>query len=189
VQDFLAKFMKVYNSIPTEVKLPLGAAHLRYANNFDNDFSLLKRERRSNTLGTMVSDAIEVKVNLMALGKIKQNFDRNGKKPQGDMHPSMSRSSDEKFNLTMKNIEKIMERMSMDRKSATREKNNFQPRNQNFRRAPVPQIRQRDQRDQVDQKIKPPFQNNYANEDCDQMIQDQMHCCDDMNTYMFLTKG
>jgi hypothetical protein len=151
VQEFSARFMKVYNSIPTEVKLPLEAAQLRYVDSFDNDFFFLLRERRSNTLGAMMSDAIEVEVNLMASGKIKQNFDRNGKKPQGDAQPSTSQSSDEKFDLMMKNMEKLIERMSMENKSATREKNDFHPRNQNFRRAPVLQIRKRDQRDQGDQ--------------------------------------
>jgi hypothetical protein len=189
VQEFSARFMKVYNSIPMEVKPPPGAAQLRYVDSFDSDFSLLLRERRSNTLGAMMSDVIEVEVNLMASGKIKQNFDRNGKNPQGDAQPSTSRSSDEKFDLMMKTMERLMERMSMENKPATREKNDFQPRNQNFRRAPVPQIRKRDQRDQGDQQIRPPFQKNYANEDFDQMIQDQMHCCDDTNTYVFLTKG
>jgi hypothetical protein len=92
VQEFSARFMKVYNSIPTEFKLPPGVAQLRYIDSFDSDFTLLLRERRSNTLGTMMSDVIEVKVNLMALGKIKQNFDRNGKNPQGDAQPLTSRS-------------------------------------------------------------------------------------------------
>ena len=52
--------MKVYNSIHIEVKPPLGAAQLRYVDSFDNDFSLLLRERRFNTLDDMMSDEIEV---------------------------------------------------------------------------------------------------------------------------------
>jgi len=90
VQDFLARFMKVYNSIPTKVKLPPGASQLRYVDSFDSDFALLLREIRSNTLGVMMSDIIKVNVKLMASGKIKQKFYRNGKHPQGDAQPSMS---------------------------------------------------------------------------------------------------
>jgi hypothetical protein len=86
-------------------------------------------------------------------------------------------------------MERLMGRMFMENKPATREKNDLQPRNQNFRRVLVPQIMKRDQRDQGDQQIRPPFQNNYVNEDFDQMFQDQMHCCDNTNTYMLLTKG
>jgi hypothetical protein len=89
----------------------------------------------------------------------------------------------------MKTMERLMERMSVENKPAIEEKNDFHPKNQNFRRAPASQIRQRDQRDQGDQQIRPPFQKNYANEDFDKMIQDHMHCCDDTNTYVFLAKG
>jgi hypothetical protein len=158
VQEFSTRFMKVYNSIPTEVKPPPGAAQLRYVDSFDNDFSLLLRERRSNTLDDMMSDAIEVEVNLMASGKIKHNPDRDVKKVQGEAQPSTSQSSDEKFDLMMKTMERFMERMSLENKPATRDQTDFQPRNQNFRRAPVPQIRKRDQINQGDQQIKPPFQ-------------------------------
>jgi hypothetical protein len=38
VQEFSTRFMRVYNSIPTEVKPPPGAAQLRYVDSFDNDF-------------------------------------------------------------------------------------------------------------------------------------------------------
>jgi hypothetical protein len=180
--------MKVYNSIPTEVKPPPRAAQLQYANSFDSDFALLSRERRSNTLYDMMSHAIEVEVNLMASGKIKHNPDRDVKKVQREAQPSTSQSSDEKFYLMMKTMERFIERMPLENKPATRDQTDFQPRNQNFRRAPVPHIRQRDQRNQCDQQIKPPFQNNYANEDFDPKIKENMHCCDDTKTNVFLTK-
>jgi hypothetical protein len=189
VQEFSAHFMRVYNSIPTEVQPPPGAAQLRYTDSFDNDFTLLLRERRYANLDTMMSDTIKVEVNLMASGKIKQSFNRGGKKPQGDAQPSTSRPSEDKFDLMMKTMEKLMERMFMGNKPTAREQHDLQPRNQNLRRGLVPQIRQREQRDQGDQQIRPPFQNNYADEDFDQMIQDQMHCCDDKDTRVFLTKG
>jgi hypothetical protein len=63
--------MKVYNLIPTEVKPPPRASQLQYADSFDIDFALLLRERRSNTLYDMMSDSIEVEVNLLASVKIK----------------------------------------------------------------------------------------------------------------------
>jgi hypothetical protein len=162
---------------------------LRYADSFDNDFALLLRERRSTNLDAMMSDAIEVEVNMMASGKIKQRFNRGDKKPQGDAQPSTSRSSDDKFDLMMKTMEKLMERMSMGNRPAAREQHDPQPRNQNLRRGQVPQIRQREQREQGDQQTRPPFQNNYVDEDFDQMFEDQMHCCDDKNPHVFLTKG
>jgi hypothetical protein len=60
MQEFSARFIKVYNSIPTEVKPPPRAAQLRYANSFESDFALLLRERRYTSLYDMMSDEIEV---------------------------------------------------------------------------------------------------------------------------------
>ena len=76
VHEFSARFIKVYNSIPTEVKPPPKVAQLRYVDSFESDFYFLLRERRSNSLDDMMSDAIKVEVNLMASKKIKDNSDR-----------------------------------------------------------------------------------------------------------------
>ena len=71
MQDFFAKFMRSYDSIPTHVKPPPGVAQLHYADAFDNDFALTLRERRSASLVDMMNDTIKVEVNLMASGKMK----------------------------------------------------------------------------------------------------------------------
>jgi hypothetical protein len=89
VQEFLAHFMRVYNSIPVEVQPPPGATQLQYTDSFDNDFVLLLRERIYINLDAMMSDAIKVE-NLMVSRKIKQSFNRGGKKPQGDVQPLTS---------------------------------------------------------------------------------------------------
>jgi hypothetical protein len=45
MQEFLARFMKVHNSIPDEVTPPPAkAAQLKYADSFESDFALLFRE-------------------------------------------------------------------------------------------------------------------------------------------------
>jgi hypothetical protein len=64
-----------------------------------------------------------------------------------------------------------------------------QPKNKNLRRVQVPQIRQREQREQGDQHTRPPFQNNYVDGDFNQMFKDQMHCFNDKNPRVFFTKG
>jgi hypothetical protein len=128
------------------------ASQLQDVNSFDNEFALLLRETRSNTLDDMMSDTIEAEVNLIALGKIKHNLDRSVKKVQGEAQPFTSQSSDEKIDLRMKTMERLMERISMENKPSTKDQTDFQPKNQNFRRAPVPQIRKRDQRDRGDQR-------------------------------------
>ena len=92
IQEFSARFMKVYNSIPTEVKPPPRDAQISYVDSFDSDFALLLRKIRSNSLDDMMSDAIEFEVNLMALGMIKYNYDRDIRKVQDKVQPSTSQS-------------------------------------------------------------------------------------------------
>ena len=58
IQEFLDRFMKVYNSIPAQFTHPIGSAQLQYAESFDGDFSLWLRKRRSTSLATMMKDAI-----------------------------------------------------------------------------------------------------------------------------------
>jgi hypothetical protein len=99
----------------------------------------------------------------MASRKIKHNPDIDMKKVQEEAQPSTSQSSDDTFDLMMKNMEIFMEIMSLENKPATRDQTDFWPINQNFKRAPVPKIRKRDQRNQGDQQIKPHFQKNYVN--------------------------
>jgi hypothetical protein len=112
---------------------------------------LLLRERRSKNLDAITSNAIEVKVNMLASRKIKQRFNRGDKKPQGDVQPSMSRSIDDKFKLMMKTMEKLMEKMYVGNIPATREQHDPQPWNQILKMGKVPQIRQREKREWRDQ--------------------------------------
>ena len=50
--------MRVYNSIPADIKPLVGAAKLHYADAFDSDFDLLLRERKSANLPAMIKDAL-----------------------------------------------------------------------------------------------------------------------------------
>jgi hypothetical protein len=118
VQEFSTRFLKVYNSIPDQVKPPPGAAQLHYADAFESDFALLLRERRSTTLTDMMNDAIEVEVNLAASGKIKFQVEDEKKKIKDEAQPSTSQSSDAKLDLMVKTMEKLVEKLSLDNKPA-----------------------------------------------------------------------
>ena len=131
----------------------------------------------------MMNDAIEVEVNMMASRKIKYNPETDMKKFR-EAQPSTSQSSDAKFDLMVKTMERLVEKLSLDNKTSIRDKTKLQHRNPNFIRLPVTHIRQRDQRNQGDQQIIPPFQNNYVDEN----FEDNIHYCDDVETYIFLTK-
>ena len=55
--------MRVYNSIPSDIKPLVGAAKLHYADAFDSDFSLLLRERKSDNIPAMFKYSLEVEAN------------------------------------------------------------------------------------------------------------------------------
>jgi hypothetical protein len=116
-----------------------------------------------------MSNAVEVEVNMMASGKIKSRFNRGDKRPQGHAQPLTPRSSDDKFDMMMKTMEKLMERMSVGNRPAAQEQNDPLPKNQNLRKGRISQI---NQRDLGDQQTRPPFQNNYVDEDFDQSFDD-----------------
>jgi hypothetical protein len=90
VQEFSTRFMKVCNSIPDQVKPPLGATQLHYVDAFSSDFALLLRETRYATSADMMNDVIEVELNLMAYRKIKNKVETEKKKVKEENHPSSS---------------------------------------------------------------------------------------------------
>ena len=72
VGDFSKRFNKMYSRIPTEIKPTEIAAKLTYANSFDHEFSLLLRERKSESLQNMQSAALEVESNILASNRLKE---------------------------------------------------------------------------------------------------------------------
>ena len=109
VQDFSARFMRTYESIPANVKPSPGAAKLHYADAFDSEFTSLLRERRSTSLENMMQDAIEVEVNLSASNKPKQRGENRRVKEETQASTSQSRI-DVKMYLMMKSMEMLIER-------------------------------------------------------------------------------
>ena len=105
------------NTIPINVKPPPGAAKLHYVDAFSSDFTLLLREIRFVSLADMMDDAIEVEVNLSASNNSKQrNKTRKVKQEEPQASTSQS-SSDAKFNMMMKTMEKMMDKLSTDDKT------------------------------------------------------------------------
>ena len=52
-QNFSKRFNKVYESIPAHIKPSVGAAQLRYAEEFDYELSIMLRQRESPSLAEM----------------------------------------------------------------------------------------------------------------------------------------
>ena len=117
--------MRVSNLIPADIKPSPMVAKPHYADAFDNDFALLLRERKTNTLPAMFTNSLEVEANMMACGKIKlrEEFDR--RKGREETHPttSTSSSSDVKFEMMFKTMEKLMDRLTVEAKPTNREQN------------------------------------------------------------------
>ena len=89
VHEFSSRFMRVYNSIPTDIKPLVGVVKLHYAEAFDNDFALLLRERKYVSLPIMFIDSLEVEANMMACGKIKQKVDVDRRKVDNKLFPPL----------------------------------------------------------------------------------------------------
>ena len=166
-------------------------AKLHYVEGFDDDFSLLLRERRSATVADIMNDAIEVKVNLMASKKGTYRFET--KKVKEEAQPSTSQSSSDAKIDSMLNV---MERFVENNRQVVREQNEPQIRNPNFRQPrqpglPPPQLLQRGQRNQnqnqIDQ-VRTPFQENLLDEYFSQKTKNRINQFGDKESKVFLTK-
>ena len=69
VAQFVRRFNKLYNSLPTEIKPPPAGAKITFAGAFESNFGFTLRERRSPTLNQIQTDALEIEANLVAAGK------------------------------------------------------------------------------------------------------------------------
>ena len=81
-----------------------------------------------------------------------------------------------------------MEKLIAAHRSAAREQTKPHNKNQNFRRPPVPQIRQREQRNPGDQAVRPPFQANFVTDEYEDPNENQIHQVDQNEPNVYLTK-
>ena len=102
----------------------------------------------------MMGDAIEVGVNLSSSSKTKQRNETKRVKEEEPQASTSQSSSEAKFNMIMKTMEKMMETLSVDDKNQMKDQNEPQIRNPNFRRPQgpfVPQVMPRGQRNPNEQ--------------------------------------
>ena len=75
----------------TDCKPPKGMAKLHFAEAFDDEFAIFLRERRSPTLAQMMSDAVEVEINMMSSKRGRYTVDpREQKNPKEEPQASTS---------------------------------------------------------------------------------------------------
>jgi hypothetical protein len=169
ISDFTKRFNKMYSKIPDEIKPSETSTKITFANAFDAEFSLLLRERRSATLSLMQEATIEVESNILATDKLKSRGDRDRKKQKEELPSSSHTTSDSKMDemdKMLKTLTSEMARLKMEQKQPNRPTQEGGYRNPNQFRRPnnVPQILPRERRNQEDQKVFPPFQNNAVEE-------------------------
>jgi hypothetical protein len=126
---------------------------------FEPDFALLLRERRGATLTRMQDDTVEIKSNMMALGKLKTKLEtgnRENKRFREQVGPSgPSRSSDDK----MDDMDRIIRELSNKISKMELDQSKADPFiKMEFRRNPNPQNQQRQIKNE-DQKIQSPLKN------------------------------
>ena len=84
-----SRFDTIYNSLPTNCKPPEGMAKLHFAEAFDDEFALFLRERRYASLADMMSDAIEVEINMMSSKRGRYKVEaRESRKPKEEPQAS-----------------------------------------------------------------------------------------------------
>ena len=167
----------MYSKTPIEIKPPETSNKLTYANSFEYEFSLLLRETRSVTFLNMQEATLEVESNMLATSKLKEQskyFDQDKKRKKEMTSTSMGNSSGkmDDTNKLIKNLSTKVNRLEMENINLSQPLQEGNP-NQ-FRRPFVPIFLPRERRnndiqregkDNEDQRVQPPFQNNLLNED------------------------
>lgn len=71
VAVFIKRFNNIDNMMTLDCKPPVTAAKVRFSKAFDDDFVVMLRERKSETLADMQANAIEVEANKSTSSKLK----------------------------------------------------------------------------------------------------------------------
>jgi hypothetical protein len=90
VSNFSQRFNKMYNKIPPEIKHIEASAKITYVSDFDPDFFLLLRERRSTSLAHMKDAVVEVESNIVASDKLRGKSDKARRKSRIEASTSNS---------------------------------------------------------------------------------------------------
>jgi hypothetical protein len=139
ISDFTKRFNNMYGRILDEIKPTEASSKITYANEFDAQFSLLLRERRSTTLFFMQEVFIEVESNILAPDMLKTRSDKDKRKHR-EYSPTSSNlvMSNTKLDEMTKNLKDLTSEIAKLKGESKQPIKSFQgPRNRNpnqFRR-------------------------------------------------------
>jgi len=145
VAEFFRRFNKLYNILPAEIKPPLAREKITFAGAFESNFGFTLREIRAPTLEQIQTDALEIKANLVAAGKVPETQPSQDK-GKAKIESSQSQSLEDTCNI-IKTMSDKLNRLELENKNSRRQtqfNKNFNPQ---FRRQPL-QILQKERKDQ-----------------------------------------
>lgn len=145
------------------MKPPQGLALIKFPDGFEPEMAYQLRERDPPTLKDLQRGVVSVEENMISKRARMKNEKRVTYREK-----AVTSTSDTNIDNLIRTMEKMMERINLNESAFPRENqatppNRIHYQNQNFRRNP-PQIRQREQRG-TSQQIKPPFHENYVDQD------------------------
>jgi hypothetical protein len=118
--SYLSKrFNKMYNKIPTKIKLTETSSKNTYASSFDPDFFLLLRERRATSLDHMQDATLEVESNILTVEKLRIKVDRGKRKGRNEASTSGSSASHpqvDELTKMVKSLSAEMEKLKFEGK-------------------------------------------------------------------------
>ena len=139
----------------------------------------------------MMKDTIEVEVKLVAARKKKRDEaewrrqERDRKVDKELEHPSTLSSQEAIIDTILRTMERMMERLLVDDRPPPRENQEQRNRNLNSRR---PQISQNWKRNPPYPPVRPPFQDNFMDQDGENQNEDEICQLDTEPLATFLTK-
>jgi hypothetical protein len=158
------------NKTLDEIKPIETSTNITFGNAFDAEFYLLLREIRFAMLSFMQKETIQVESNILAAEGLKSKFDKDKKKRKEDVpyssHPTTFDPKIEEMAKMLKTLTSEMARMKLETKKPNKHIQEGGNRNPNQFKRPQndPRVMQRERRNQEDQRILPPFQNNVVEE-------------------------
>jgi hypothetical protein len=190
--EFTQRFNKLYNKIPAEVKPSQPSAKVTYAGDFDPDFSLLLRERRSLDLPKMQDDAIEIESNMMASGKLKaktETINKENRKFKDQGGPSGSgKSAGDKIEEMARVIQQLSNKIS--KMELEKPRRDIFPQ-KDFRKNPERQGPNKTIKNE-DQKVQAPFKTeDYIGEEYFggfEQLDEDIECISDDNRYPYVSR-
>jgi ABC-type phosphate transport system ATPase subunit len=131
VSDFSKRFNKMYKKIPNEIKPTETMEKITYASDFDSEFFLILRERRSPSLVHMKDVALEVESNIVASDKLRGKSDRDRIKKKVEASTSDSfvvHSQVDELTKLVKSLSTEIEKLKLEGRQPYRNAQNIENR-------------------------------------------------------------